>query len=229
MNILVEAQSDCRTMGSVDLTEAQSASIARGLRDASRLEAFSDGVIAIAITLLVLEVHVPSPEFVKSNSELWHELGDLWPSYVGYLISFFTIGIMWANHHRIFSFIGEVDHNLIVLNLLLLLCIGFIPFTTDLLAEYLDKPGERTATIVYTGWFLITAIIYNVLWLYARRNPHLIGPDADRAVIQTITRRFSFGPPSYLVSFLLAFVSVEASLALQAVLAGLYVLPIGRK
>jgi uncharacterized membrane protein len=211
------------------LEGSQEANAARGLRDTSRLEAFSDGVIAIAITLLVLEVHVPSPELVKDNSELWHELGKLWPSYVGYLISFFTIGIMWANHHRIFTFIGEVDHHLIVLNLLLLLCIGFIPFTTDLLAEYLSEPGERTATIVYTGWFLVTAIVYNVLWLYARRSATLIRPDADKALIQTISSRFRLGPPSYLVSFLLAFVSVEASLALQAILAGLYILPIGEK
>jgi uncharacterized membrane protein len=211
------------------LEGSQETNAARGLRDTSRLEAFSDGVIAIAITLLVLEVHVPSPEAISDNSELWHELGRLWPSYVGYLISFFTIGIMWANHHRIFSFIGEVDHNLIVLNLLLLLCIGFIPFTTDLLAEYLSEPGERTATIVYTGWFLVTAIVYNVLWLYARRSATLIRPDADKALIQTISSRFRLGPPSYLVSFLLAFVSVEASLALQALLAGLYILPIGKK
>src|SRR4051812_23399762 len=187
------------------LADPQETLASRGIRDATRLEAFSDGVIAIAITLLVLEIHVPSTEEITSNSELWHALGDLWPSYVGYLISFFTIGIMWANHHRIFSFIDEVDHNLIVLNLLLLLCIGVIPFTTDLLAEYLGKPGERTATVVYTGWFFVTAITYNVLWRYARQNQYLLGPDADQPVIDTITSRFRLGPPSYLISFLLAF------------------------
>jgi uncharacterized membrane protein len=210
-----------------ELAENQRNAAARGLRDTARLEAFSDGVIAIAITLLVLEVHVPSTKTITNNEELWHALGDLWPSYVGYLISFFTIGIMWANHHRIFSFIGEVDHNLIVLNLFLLLCIGFIPFTTDLLAEYLRQPGERTAAIVYSGWFLVTAVTYNLLWRYARNTPSLFRADADWDVIQTITRRFNLGPPSYLISFLLAFVSVEASLALQAFLAILYILPIG--
>jgi len=199
-----------------------------GLRDTSRLEAFSDGVIAIAITLLVLEVHVPDPGDVTSDRALWHALGDLWPSYVGYLISFITIGIMWANHHRIFALIGHSDHNLIVLNLLLLLCIGFIPFTTDLLAEYLSKPGEQTAAIVYSGWFLVTAITYNVLWWYPRHKPILFKSDADQAVVRSITQRFNLGPPAYLMSFALAFFSVEASLGLQAFLAVLYLLPIGQ-
>jgi uncharacterized membrane protein len=211
------------------LSEADRNIAERGLRDASRLEAFSDGVIAIAITLLVLEFHVPSTEEIKSNSALWHALGDLWPSYVGYLISFFTIGIMWANHHRIFTFVAATDHNLIVLNLLLLLCIGIIPFTTDLLAEYLGNPGERTAAIVYTGWFFVTAITYNVLWYYARNHKNLIESEADQQAMNTITSRFRLGPPSYFASFVLTFVSVEAALALQVILAGLYILPIGRK
>ncbi len=211
------------------MAESQQSLAGRDVRDATRLEAFSDGVIAIAITLLVLEIQVPSTETITNNDELWHALGDLWPSYVGYLISFFTIGTMWANHHRIFSFIAEVDHNLIVLNLLLLLCIGIIPFTTDLLAEYLGQSGERTATIVYTGWFFITAITYNVLWRYVRKHRNLFRADADQQIIDTISSRFRLGPPSYLVSFLLAFVSVEASLAVQAILAGLYILPVGKK
>ncbi|MFL5758259.1 MAG: TMEM175 family protein [Thermomicrobiales bacterium] len=210
------------------MAESQQDAAARRLRDTSRLEAFSDGVIAIAITLLVLEVHVPDPGDVTSERALWHALGQLWPSYVGYLISFITIGIMWANHHRIFTMIGQYDHNLIVLNLLLLLCIGFIPFTTDLLAEYLGEPGEQTAAIVYAGWFFVTAIIYNVLWRYLRHKPILFMPEVDKTVVLTITQRFNFGPPAYLISFVLAFFSVEASLGLQAFLAVLYLLPIGR-
>ena len=198
----------------------------QGLRDTSRLETFSDGVIAIAITLLVLEVHVPDPADISSNRELWRALGDLWPEYVGYLISFVVIGIMWANHHNIFKHIAHTDHNLIVLNTGLMLCIGFIPFTTDLLAEYLGESGERTATLVYTGWFTFTACIYNLLWWYPRHKPSLLATDTDQREIQIIARRFAFGPPSYLLAFVLAWFSVEASLALIALLAVLYVLPV---
>jgi uncharacterized membrane protein len=199
---------------------------AQGLRDTNRLETFSDGVIAIAITLLVLEVHVPDRSEIHSNRDLWRELGDLWPEYVGYLLSFIVIGIMWANHHNIFKHIGAIDHNLIVLNTLLMLCIGFIPFTTALLSSYLGDPGERTAMLVYTGWFTFTATIYNLLWWYPRHRPGLLRSDTDPREVQTITRRFSFGPPLYLLSFLLALVSVEASLVLIGILAVLYLLPV---
>src|SRR5215203_1953425 len=94
--------------------------------DTTRLEAFSDGVIAIAITLLVLEIRVP--EEAESASALWEALRDLWPAYLGYLISFATIGIMWANHHTIFRLITRTSHYLILTNLLFLLCLAFLPF-----------------------------------------------------------------------------------------------------
>jgi uncharacterized membrane protein len=198
----------------------------KGLRDTSRLETFSDGVIAIAITLLVLEVHVPDPAGISSDHELWRALRDLWPEYLGYVLSFVVIGIMWANHHNIFKHIALVDHNLIVLNTGLMLCIGFIPFTTDLLAEYIGEPGERTATLVYTGWFAFTACIYNLLWRYPRHHPELLATDTDPREIRTIARRFALGPPTYLLCFALAWFSVDASLVLFGLLAVIYLLPV---
>jgi uncharacterized membrane protein len=208
------------------LTEQDQPVIRQGLRDTNRLETFSDGVIAIAITLLVLEVHVPDPAEISGNRELWRALGDLWPEYVGYLLSFVIIGIMWANHHNIFKHIARTDQNLIVINTGLMLSIAFIPFTTDLLAEYLGEPGERTATLVYTGWFVLTASIYNLLWWYPRHKPGLLATDTDPREIQRITRRFSFGPPTYFFAFVLAWFGVEASLVLFALLAIMYVLPV---
>ncbi|CAA9522669.1 MAG: hypothetical protein AVDCRST_MAG73-266, partial [uncultured Thermomicrobiales bacterium] len=101
-----------------------------------RLETFSDGVIAIAITLLVIEIHVPELDGDYAAADLWRGLRDLWPSYLGYLLSFVIIGILWANHHNVFRMIGRTDHWLIVINTLFLLCVGFLPFTTALLAEY---------------------------------------------------------------------------------------------
>jgi len=202
----------------------QNGTTTRG-RDTDRLETFSDGVIAIAITLLVLEVRVPHLEEGEGGAELWEQLGHLWPSYLGYLISFVTIGIMWANHHEIFRHIARTNHYLILSNTLFLLCIGFLPFPTALLAEYLGKEGERVAVVVYSGWFLVTALAYNFLWRYPSHARRLIAPDADTSAVDSITRRFRLGPPSYLLAFVLAWIYPPASLALIALLALLYTLP----
>jgi uncharacterized membrane protein len=195
-------------------------------RETARLEAFSDGVIAIAITLLVLEIRVPPIE-EATQAELWHALRGLWPNYLGYVISFFTIGIMWANHHTIFRFIGRTDHYLILTNLLFLFFLATIPFPTALLADFLGHPAERVGIIVYSGWFLLTAISYNVLWRYASQGNRLIDPDADPAGVATITSRFNLGPPAYGLAFALSFFNTALSLAVLLGLALLYVLPYG--
>jgi uncharacterized membrane protein len=195
-----------------------------GSNDTSRLEAFSDGVIAIAITLLVLEIRVPHLE-EGTPEELWRALAELWPVYLGYVISFFTIGIMWANHHTIFRSIGRTDHTLIVLNLILLFFMATIPFPTALMADYLGHPAERVGIIVYSGWFLATALVYNLLWRYAASGNRLIDPEADPATIAAITRRFRLGPPAYAVAFILAFLNTQASLAVLLGLALIYLLP----
>ncbi|HEU5434348.1 MAG TPA: TMEM175 family protein [Thermomicrobiales bacterium] len=197
-------------------------------RETNRLEAFSDGVIAIAITLLVLELQAPDlPE--ASPAALWRALGDLWPAYVGYVISFATIGIMWANHRAIFELIDRVDHELVLTNLLLLFCIGVLPFPTSLVAAYLGRPAEGTAVLVYSGWFLLTAIAYNLTWRAAARGRRLIDPAANPAAVAAIDRRFRIGPPAYALAFVVAFVSPEASLAVLFLLALTYVLPYGRR
>ena len=194
-------------------------------RSTDRLEAFSDGVIAIAITLLILEVRVPTETAVEEAGGLGQALLKLWPSYLGYLLSFVIIGIMWANHHEIFRHIARTDHYLVLINLLFLFCIGFVPFPTALMADNLGHDGERTAVIVYAGWFLLTALAYNLLWWYPSHDGRLLAPDADREVVQTITRRFRLGPPSYALAFVLAFLYPPASLAVLFLLAVLYVLP----
>jgi uncharacterized membrane protein len=194
-------------------------------RETDRLEAFSDAIIAIAITLLVLEIHVPERhEGGESNNTLWHELGDLWPSYLGFAISFVVIGIMWVNHHEIFRYIARTSHNLLILNTIFMFCIALAPFPTAVLAEYLGHDGEKTATIVYQGWFVVTAIAYNMLWRYPRKAG-LLAEDADPVAVAQITRRFNFGPPTYLLAFLVAFISPAISLILSAGLAVLYALP----
>src|SRR5215216_5013281 len=191
--------------------------------DTTRLEAFSDGVIAIAITLLVLEIRVP--EEAESASALWAGLRDLWPAYLGYLISFATIGIMWANHHTIFRLITRTSHYLILFNLLFLLCLAFIPFPTALLTHTLGHPDERAGIIVYSGAFLVTALAYNLLWSYAASRAPALMPDAPPQAVQSITRRFRLGPPAYAIAFALAFINTTASLLILAAIALTYVLP----
>jgi len=193
-------------------------------RETTRLEAFSDGVLAIAITLLILEIHVPTREEFSGDSALWHELRDLWPSYLGYLISFVTIGIVWTNHHNIFRYIVRTDQTLTLINTLFLLCVAFIPFPTALLAEYLGHEGERAATMVYVGTFIVLGALFALLWWYPTRDHHLIDPDIPRETTRTITRRFTIGAPVYVVAFFVALVSPLASLIICLLVAAYYVL-----
>ena len=193
-------------------------------RDTIRLEALSNGVIAIAITLLILEIRVPDVG-ESSPQEVWAALLALWPQYLGYLLSFATIGIFWANHHLIFRFIARTNHYLILANLFLLLGIATFPFPTALMADTLGHPAERVGVLVYSGWFVVCAVAFNVLWLYAVRANGLLVPDADPQALATVTRRFLLGPPAYLVAFLLAFVNPVATLLVLLGLTVTYVLP----
>lgn len=202
--------------------------------DTSRLEAFSDGVFAIAITLLVLNLVVPlsSDPRVKQAS-LWDALLRQWPDYLAYLISFLFVLVMWINHHTLFRYIRRTDHTLLVLNGLLLFFVTFVPFPTRLLAEYL-KPDVRwvdrlVATLIFNGTYVLLAIAFNVLWRYAARDRRLIGDGVHQAHVEAVTRDFRFGPALYLMTFLLTFINVWASLIVNAGLAAFFALPRSRK
>src|SRR5277367_1636571 len=103
-----------------------------------RLEAFSDGVFSIAITLLVLEIKLPENPPIHSSGQLWLALAQLWTHYLGYVLSFFVIGVMWANHHALFEYIRRADRAVLLANLLLLMGVGFLPFPTAVLADHLN-------------------------------------------------------------------------------------------
>ena len=189
--------------------------------DTSRIEAFSDGVFAIAITLLVIEIGVPHVE----GTTLLGALVEQWPSYLGYVISFLQIGVIWANHHNRFRFIVRSDHVLLFLNILFLMCVAFIPFPTALLADYLQGTERSTAGAIYAGTLAVTAVFFTLLWLYATVNRRLVNRNLDPHQLRTMTRRYLLGMVAYLLVFLLAFVNVAASLALIVALALLFVLP----
>jgi uncharacterized membrane protein len=187
-----------------------------------RLEAFSDGVFAIAATLLILEIHVPS-----GGRDLGDELLHLWPSYLAYVTSFLSIGVMWLNHHAIFARLARVDHTLLFLNSLLLLVIAFIPFPTELIAEHLRDGGnaERTAALCYGLTGVVLAIAFRLLWTYAARDRRLIRADVPQEAVDDITRTFNPGIPLYAAGAAVAFASPLASVALFLSYAVFYGLP----
>lgn len=192
----------------------------------NRLEAFSDGVLSIAATLLVLDIRVPRS--APGAAHLLAALINLWPVYISYAMSFLYIGIYWANHHFIFKRFRRTDHLFVMLNMLFLMLIALIPFPTALLAEYLRTPGDeqRIALLVYSGVLALTAALFLSIWLYATYRRRLVDPNLDERVIKAVTRQYQFGPLIYTVSFIVAFWSRYLTLAIYLVAAIFYFLPV---
>jgi uncharacterized membrane protein len=154
-------------------------------RDTSRLVAFSDGVFAITITLLILEIRPPS-----DDEHLLHGLLALWPSYVAYAVTFLFIGQVWVNHHVMFDHIRAADRTVLLLNTLLLMVVAFLPFATSVLADALRSGhGQRTAVVFYGIAFDVTALTFNGVWQYASRR-RLLSEALDAAGATAIGRRF---------------------------------------
>jgi uncharacterized membrane protein len=154
-------------------------------RDTMRLVAFSDGVFAITITLLVLELRPPA-----DDESLLHGLVDLWPSYLAYAVSFLFIGQVWVNHHVMFDHIRAADRLVLLLNTLLLMVVVFLPFATSVLAEALRSgDDEQTAVVFYGVAFAVTALTFNAVWQYACRH-RLLSEALDPAGATAIGRRF---------------------------------------
>jgi uncharacterized membrane protein len=184
----------------------------------TRLEAFSDGVFAIAATLLVLEIGVPA----ANGAKLGYELTRIWPSYLAYVTSFITIGIIWINHHHNMRAIERLDRTFMFINLLLLLDVAFIPFPTKLVAEYLRHGGESPAVIAYAATLLVMAVLYTIWWRYARTGRRLIAPTVSEGELRAIDRGFAPGLPLYTLVFVLAFFRPLAAVILTLALAAFY-------
>jgi uncharacterized membrane protein len=188
-------------------------------KETGRIEAFSDGVFAIAVTLLVLELKVPQLAEEAGSGELWSTLLSRWPSYLAYLVSFMTILIVWVNHHRLFTIIQRSDSRFLFINRLLLLVVTTIPFPTALLAEFFEKPSASVACAIYSGMFVLLALSFNAFWRYAAYRNRLLARTVTSAQIAAISRSLLFGPITYFVAFVLAFVNVYASFGLCILLA----------
>lgn len=182
----------------------------QGRRETGRAEAFSDGVFAIAVTLLVLTI--PVTRSLPPHTTLARAVLDQWPNLAAYGISFLTILVMWINHHSIFGFIVSIDRPFLVINGLLLLFITFINFPTTLVAGF---PGDRFAAGLYSATMAVIAVCYNVLWKYAVGSGRLAAATADRRAIAAITRQYRYGVPLYLVALALALFSGWASMGVN--------------
>jgi len=184
----------------------------------NRLEAFADGIFAIAATLLTLNLAV------TEGHPLGHELLIIWPQYAAYAISFVTIGIIWINHHTVMHQVAHVDRTFLTLSVLFLAVIAFIPFPTRLLAQHIQDDGAQAAALLYGSTLTLTAVFFNVIWRYAAWGRRLLRQDAEEKAVQGISRSYALGPPIYLAATVVAFKSPVASAALFGVLAIFYTL-----
>ena len=165
-----------------------------------RLVFFSDAVIAIAITLLVVTLAIP-----EATENVGDALLDRWPQMLSYVLSFLVIGVFWMAHHRIFRYVRSIDQRLIWLNLLFLMCVAFIPFPTGVLG---DHDGSRGAIVFYAAAIGLTGAVLALMWQYLIHAGHL-NERADPKIVRYLTRRSLVTPISFLVSIPLSFVSLR--------------------
>jgi uncharacterized membrane protein len=191
-----------------------------------RLETFSDGVFAIAITLLVLTIAQPS-----HYTSLAHDLGKRWPSLAAYVVSFIVIGIMWMNHHTVFSHLARIDRSLFYLNLLLLMTIVFIPYPTGVFGEALRRgQGAKTAAVFYSVVMATNAFVWGSLWLYASVGRRLLNSDFPESERSMATILFVAGVFIYTASIGVALINPYLCLGFHGALALYYALdPISRR
>jgi uncharacterized membrane protein len=179
--------------------------------ETSRIEAFSDGIFSIAATLLVLELKPPS-----QNMPFWQGIAAQWPGFASFLLSFMFIGIMWINHHRMFTHVKRADDVLMVMNLLLLLGVVWIPYPTSLMAQALTSGRMRDAAILYNGSYLAIALLFNLLLYTAIRRGVV---DREYAGMQSIARSYALGPGMYVLCFAATWWNVPLSLAMNGAMA----------
>ncbi|MDQ2798459.1 MAG: TMEM175 family protein [Armatimonadota bacterium] len=195
-------------------------------KETARVEAFSDGVFAVAITLLALDIHVPQMDALP-HGELGPALLALWPSLLAYVTSFGSILVMWLNHDRLFGHIQRKDHLLLLYNGLLLMVITLYPFPTALVAEYVAHPGAnaKIAAAIFSAFSIATALFFNLLWHHAADGKRLLFETHDRGKVKQITDRFRFGPLLYGLAFGAAFYNAAVSIGLSLALVVFFALP----
>src|SRR5437899_12139876 len=187
-------------------------------KETTRMEAFSDGVFAFAITLLALNLHHPSVIGIS----LYQGLINEWPSFFAFVTSFVSVLIMWMNHHNMFDYIREIDRRLMLLNGLLLLFVVLTVFNTSLVADNILRSDANVAATLYAGTFFVLAIVWNGLWWYCTAGRRLLGRAVTDQQANTITRQYRVAPLSYGVALVIAPFSGLASIAVILAVAGFF-------
>jgi TMEM175 potassium channel family protein len=188
----------------------------------TRVEALTDGVFAIAMTLLVFGITIPIVPQGSPAALLQQKVLQLWPKFLTYGISFIMLGIYWVGHHNQFHYITRTDRTLLWINLLFLMSIGLIPFSTTLLGQY---PTQRTAVVFYGANLIVVGGILYAHWRYATNLRRLVAPDIHEDVINLAKRRILVGPAAFLVAIGLSFFSTAGAIVLYALVPLLYVVP----
>lgn len=174
-------------------------------KETARIEAFSDAVFAIAITLLILEIKVPALPPGSGSWDLGFALIKVWPSFMAFAFSFIAVLVIWTNHHCFFGLVERYSRRFIYANGFLLLMVTFVPFPTAVLAKYINTPAARTATILYCGTYFFVNIAFLILWWAAAGRRRLVKPDVRPSTLIRIRNAYWLGGPVYLCAMVLAF------------------------
>ena len=188
----------------------------------SRIDAFSDGVFAIVITLLILEIRVPHIHDIYASRELLDGLVGLTPKFLSYILSFAYISIYWVNHHQLFHLIKFADRGLFWFNNFFLMCLAFIPFPTALIGEY---PGNSTAVIFYGIVMFVTAASFGVMKWYAVEIGRLVDPQVEGQLLKSSVFKIVLGPVLYFIAILAALVSTPTAIAIYVLIPVIYFFP----
>jgi uncharacterized membrane protein len=197
-------------------------------KETVRIEGFSDAVFAIAITLLVLDLHAPEANAIKNSAELLTFLKGEWTSYLAFTLSFFSIFIMWVNHHKIFKQIYSRNTAIMFANGLILFLVSAVSYPTALLARFFDGEASNIAVALYTGIFVLINISYNLLWLVASNNKKLLRPEITNSAIKKIRNNYLYGLPTYLIAFGISFQYPAVALAINMILLFFWALSSGK-
>lgn len=182
--------------------------------EASKVESFSDSVFAVAMTLLIFQVQVPRPDAAASNPQLVNELRALWPYYIALSTSFFTLLIMWVNHHFMLKKVRKISRSFLFANGSLLFVVIIVPYSTAMVSQYLLSPAANTACALYAGIFVLINAGYNLVWHTASYKRRLLAPDVSDQTVKTIRFSNLAGLPVYIIAFGVAFVNAYVSLAI---------------
>jgi uncharacterized membrane protein len=174
-------------------------------KETTRVEAFSDGVFAIALTLLILGIRVPDLGDFVTSDKLYKALTNLWPSYFAFILSFLAVLIMWINHHGFFKYLRKINTAFLFANGFLLLAVTFINYPTAVLARYFETPAFNIASAFYCGSMVLISVAYNLLWFSSAYKRRLVKDEVSDELIIKIRNAYWFGFFIYIIGFVISF------------------------